>query len=75
MAVVYKNAGLFTFAIFALRDSGVKPLGFIIYLKKYIFHNELRNKSPFYTLFTPLMMSNRQLPIYIHLILSIKLSL
>ena len=28
MAVVYKNAGLFTFAIFALRDSGVKPLGY-----------------------------------------------
>ena len=27
MAVVYQNAGLFTFAIFALRDSGVKPLG------------------------------------------------
>ena len=38
---------------------------------------ELRNKSPFYPLFTPIMMSNRQLPIYIyfHLILSIKLSL
>ena len=31
MAVVYKNAGLFTFAIFALRDSGVKPLGYAIW--------------------------------------------
>ena len=35
MAVVYKNAGLFTlFAIFALRDSGVKPLGFLCWYNK-----------------------------------------
>ena len=35
MAVVYKNAGLFTFAIFALRDSGVKPLGVNPFSVKY----------------------------------------
>ena len=37
----------------------------------------LRNKSPTYTLLTPRIMSNRQLPIYIyfHLILSIRLAL
>ena len=35
----------------------------------------LRNKSPFYTLFTPRMISNRELQIYIYfyLILSIRL--
>ena len=28
----------------------------------------LRNKSPFYTLFTPRMMSNRQLPTYLDIL-------
>ena len=48
-----------------------------IYLKKLFFTMKLRNKSPFYTLVTPIMLSNRQHPIYIdfHLILSLKLSL
>ena len=45
---------------------------YAIYLNKIIFIINLRNKSPFYILFTPIMI---QFPIYIyfHLILSIRL--
>ena len=70
------NKYLFTLFFRHFMILGLYP-GFILFILKIYFAVNLRNKSPFYIFFTPRMMSNRQLPIYIyfHLILSIRLAL